>query len=283
MFDAIIAEGLKLRRHRATWLMVWIYPIAFALLVLAQFVRDATHMSGVEAPAASAAIWIQQSTLIWGAPLSGGGRFLIAGFAALVFAGEYGWNTWKLIIPARSRWQLIAAKWTMASLLVFLGFAAADIVGLLGSMLRPLVGGAAIPANLTVAELFKAHAAAGGHAVVPILYTVAWAGLFAVLTTSVLATVILSIAMILLEQLVSAIGVLAYGYAPWLASSLLEVLPFYHVANLTAWARGQGLVIPLGAGATLAHEWAASMCAVTAWLLGMGAVTIIRFRRQDMN
>ena len=40
--------------------------------------------------------------LIWDVPDNAVGRYLICAFVAVVFAGEYGWNTWKLIVPHRA-------------------------------------------------------------------------------------------------------------------------------------------------------------------------------------
>ena len=34
MLEAVSAELLKLRRHKATWFLVWIYPILFAVRIL---------------------------------------------------------------------------------------------------------------------------------------------------------------------------------------------------------------------------------------------------------
>ena len=42
------------------------------------------------------------------------------------FAGEYGWNTWKLIIPAR--WQLIAAKWMVHQSFLTIALIATDLI-----------------------------------------------------------------------------------------------------------------------------------------------------------
>ncbi|MHA4838194.1 ABC transporter permease subunit [Sphingopyxis sp. MSC1_008] len=282
MIDAMTAEALKLRGHRATWLMVLIYPIVFLLFVLVQLVTDMTGTAG-GAQAPTAALWIEQSHLVWGAPLSSGGRFLIAGFAAVVFAGEYGWNTWKLVIPARARWQLLAAKWIATIILLLAAFAAADLLGLLGSVLRPLAGGPAIPAGVSLSDVAQAHAAAAAHAVLPILYTVVLAGLLAVLTSSILATAGLSVATILLEQLFPSIAFFAYGYAPALTPALAQLLPFYHVTNLVAWAGGSGATIPLGANATIAAPQIVSLAALLGWTAACGALTIYRFGRQDLN
>ena len=281
MINAVRAEALKLCRHRATWLMVWIFPIGFAAIILIQILRE---MFGqvVDVPVTSAA-WIAESAKIWSFPLDGGGRFFIAGFAALVFAGEYGWNTWKLIIPARTRWHLIAAKWIVCSIFVLLAFAGADLVGLLGSWLRGALGGTAIPDGVTIGILADVHASTAGHALVPILYTIAWAALFSILTTSVLATIVLSFGMVLLEQLLFAVAPFAYNIAPSLTSMLLQILPFYHMANLIAWAKDAAVTVPLGTGASFAATASTSLAVVLAWIGVVGATTLARFSRQDLN
>jgi ABC-2 type transport system permease protein len=281
MLDAVRAEALKLRRHRATWLMVWIYPILTTLLVAGILIYGAVsaHTTGEER---SAAKWIHDSALLWNVPSSGPGRFLIAGFSAVVFAGEYGWNTWKLIIPARARWQLIAAKWVVAFGFVTIAFIGADLILLLGDWLGGFQGDR-IPQGVTLAAVAETHWKALGYATLPILYTIAFAAMFAILTQSILATVILSIAMVILEGLMPFIAIWAYQYVPGLVAALVKLLPFYHMTNLNTWAKGAGMTLPLGPGAVVAFSWAMSFWMLMGWIAAAGAVTQARFLRQDLN
>lgn len=281
MLDAVLAEALKLRRHRATWMMVWIYPIAITLILLCVLLYSAFTAHGPAGPPQPAADWINDSTLLWKVPTSAPGRFLIAGFAAVVFAGEYGWNTWKLIIPARARWQLIAAKWLVALGFLVIALVAADLIILLASWIGALLGDK-IPDGVTLGAVAKAHWQAGAHALLPILYTIVFAGLFAILTQSILATVILSIALVVIEGLWPLIGIFAHQYAPTLITWLVKVLPFYHVANLNAWAKG-GMIIPLAPNEIVSMAWSTSFWALTAWIVAAGAATQARFLRQDLN
>lgn len=281
MLDAVRAEALKLRRHRATWMMVWLYPIVTSLLVIGILLYTAfsAHTTGEER---STAKWIHDSALLWNVPGSGPGRFLIAGFSAVVFAGEYGWNTWKLIIPARARWQLIAAKWVVAFGFVLVAFIAADLILLLGEWLGSFLGDK-IPAGVTLGAVAEAHWKAGCNALLPIVYTIAFAGMFAILTQSILATVILSIALVIIEGLFPFIAIWAHGYAPALITALTRFLPFYHMANMAAWAKGAGLTLPLGPGEVVAFNRGASLWILAAWILAAGALTQFRFLRQDLN
>lgn len=281
MLDAVLAEALKLRRHRATWMMVWIYPIAFTLIIGGILIYGALRTRGVTGPIEPAAEWIKDSAILWKVPTSPPGRFLIAGFAAVVFAGEYGWNTWKLIIPARARWQLIAAKWIVALGFLVIALVAADLIMLLGSWLGSFQGDK-IPAGVTLAAVAEAHWQAGTHALVPIVYTIAFAGLLAILTQSILATVILSIALVVIEGLWPLLGMFAHQYAPALTEGLVKVLPFYHMANLGAWAKG-GMALPLAPDAIVSMSLGMSFAVLAAWILAAGAATQIRFMRQDLN
>ena len=71
MLDAISAESLKLRRHRATWGLVWILPIGVALfLTLAIVIQLAQGRVGA---AGTAAGWIENATDFWDLPRGGWG------------------------------------------------------------------------------------------------------------------------------------------------------------------------------------------------------------------
>ncbi|NYT43083.1 ABC transporter permease [Sphingomonas sp. R-74633] len=281
MLDAVLAEALKLRRHRATWMMVWIYPIAIAAIIIGVLLYGALAKHGAAGNPQSAAGWIKDSAILWKVPTSPPGRFLIAGFAAVVFAGEYGWNTWKLIIPARARWQLIVAKWVVALGLLVIALVAADLIMLLGSWIESFQGDK-IPDGVTLAAVAKAHWQAGAHALLPIVYTIAFASLFAILTQSILATVILSIALVVLEGMLPLLGFFFYQYAPTLTAWLVKVLPLYHMANLLAWAKG-GAAMPLAPGTIISMSWATSFWVLMAWIAAAGAATQFRFIRQDLN
>ena len=100
MLDAISAEALKFRRHRATWGLVWIWPIGLTIIMLlAIFIDLANGAAGETSGRPTAAGWIADSIGFWNVPGHPLGRYLIGAFVAVVFAGEYGWNTWKLIFP----------------------------------------------------------------------------------------------------------------------------------------------------------------------------------------
>ena len=86
MLDAISAEALKFRRHRATWGLVWIWPIGVTLLLtLAIAIQVAKGEVGRPETAAG---WIADAVGFWTVPAQPLGRYLICAFVAVVFAGE---------------------------------------------------------------------------------------------------------------------------------------------------------------------------------------------------
>ena len=87
MLSAMSAEALKLSRHKATWFLVWIYPIALAVLMLLGIAFDLAEGNSDHAAQATSA-WIAQSAYIWLVPTSGFGRYLIAAYLAVAIAGE---------------------------------------------------------------------------------------------------------------------------------------------------------------------------------------------------
>lgn len=283
MYNAIYAELLKLRHHRATWLLVWIYPILVGILSI---VTIAIDIFGEPATGQTLIVsaWIDQNTLVWNIPMEPIGRYLIAGFAAIAFAGEYSWNTWKLVVPARERWQLIVAKWVVVVILLYVALLMASLIMLGGALLRPLVGGEAIPAGVAAQSVLGAHAEGFAHAAFPIAYTIAWAGLLGVLTRSMLATVITFIVIIALEQFLGPLAMLTSSFSVEITRLTLNILPFYHVANVFEYLQtGEPRLVRLDDGSRFSTSLQLSSAIMMVWIAGLSALTLFRFQRQDMN
>lgn len=281
MFEAISAEALKFRRHRATWGLVWIWPIGVTLILsLAILIQVA---KGEVGRPESVAGWIDDAVDFWqvaGEPL---GRYLICAFVAVVFAGEYGWNTWKLIVPHRSRNSLIAAKYLVALALLICGFALAAFLFNLLNWLKDLATGTPIPEGITAGALLQAHGLAFLAALGPILFSAAYTSLAAILTRSTIGALVIGLIITTLERLFRYFAPLLESIAPALVQGLYQVLPGYHLANLAEWlTAGQVLTVPFPSG-PFSMEPGVSAAIVAAWTLGLILLTFRVFRRQDIN
>ena len=281
MLDAISAELLKFRRHRATWGLVWLWPIGVTLvLTLAIIIQVA---KGEVGHAASAASWIDDAADFWNIPAAPLGRYLICAFVAVVFAGEYGWNTWKLIVPHRARGSLIAAKYVVGLGLLICGFLSGALLFNLLIWLKDLATGTPIPAGITAAALLKSHGLAALAALGPLLVTVAYTSLAAILTRSTIAALVIGLVITTLERLFRFFAPMLESFAPGLVGGLYRVLPGYHLANLGEWlTEGHVLLVPFPSG-PFSTTPATSLAVVAVWTIALVALTFRVFRRQDIN
>lgn len=277
MTGALTAEFMKLVRHRATWGLVWIFPlgvIAFFLLSLAVHPTGGLSINGrIMQPTAT--IWMAGTAAVWKVAGSGPGRFLIGAFTALAFGGEYGWNTWKLIVPHRRRMELIGAKHlvVLGLLMASVAFAAvlSVVFGFIGSLLN---GG--LPDGVDAGALLIVQSRAALTTLIAILLTMGYASAGAIVLRSTLGGAIVSIAAVVIE------GVLGAA-APLLNPTLFLSLPTYHLKNLDSWIEtGAAAIQPLSTGLEQA-AWPQSLIVVAAWTVLLFALAAIVFEQQDLN
>jgi ABC-type transport system involved in multi-copper enzyme maturation permease subunit len=285
MLDAIRAEALKFTRHRATWGLVWIWPIGLIVIGVIAIIVGLVNGPGAAAGRgeATAAAWISDATAFWRVPGQGLGRYVIGAFVAVVFAGEYGWNTWKLIVPHRARSSLIAAKYVIALALLACGFVLASILFNAVGWIEDVVTGDPIPPGIAFGALIKAHGLGALASLAPLLLTTAYVSLAAILTRSTVAALMIGFFVTTAEQLFRTFAPLLALYAPTPVGALYQLLPGYHVVNVGGWiTTGEVLVMPFPSGPYSA-PFAASLAIVAAWIGLLVGLTFWRFRRQDLN
>ncbi|HYJ28810.1 MAG TPA: ABC transporter permease [Allosphingosinicella sp.] len=283
MLSALSAEALKMRTHKATWSLVWMFPILFSVIFL---IAVGIGLAGLEQPATqSLPEWLEDTALIWNIPGNSIGRYLIAAFVAVVFAGEYGWNTWKLIVPHRSRTSLIAAKYALIVILFAISFLLTALISILGIWARDVAVGSPLPAGITASVLLELHGKQSLAAIAPVLVTIGYASLAALLTRSTIAALVISIVVTTIEQVIFSFGpALALNFSPTLIWPLYHGLPGYHLANLGNWIeQGAALRVEFPTSGIVELPWATSLAVVAAWLVATVGAAFAVFRRQDIN
>lgn len=284
MLSAISAEALKLRRHRATWLLVWIFPIGLLVIGLIGIGIELARGNPPAPGAPELAVWLENASDFWDAPSNGLVRYLICAFVAVVFGGEYGWNTWKLIVPHRARPTLIAAKYVVSITLIYAAFIAAALIMTGMTWLEDVLSGDPIPEGITLGALAEAHLIGFVATLGPVLMTVAYTSLAAILTRSTTAGLVVGIVIVTLEQLFRTFGPMLSFYLPGPVELLYEALPGYHLANLADWIfNGAPETVAFPSGTLVSHGWQASLAIVAAWIVALIGLTFLRFRRQDIN
>ena len=282
MRNVISAEWTKLLPHRGTWLLVWIYPITLlSILAIGLFVAAAGRSPD---EAASAAGWIDQTAVIWYVPKFALGRYLVAAYFALVFAGEYGWNTWKLVVPHSARWKLIASKYAVALVLLYLAWFAAAAIAVIMDLTKSAVLNAAVPSGVTPEALLDGHLTLIVAGILPVLLTAAYASLAAVLTRSTLAAFIICVVLVTMDQTFGLLAQMLSAYGMEWLTFLYRILPGYHLENLTNWIQeGVAYQAKFAGGTVIAYSLTTSILVLTAWVVGLAAAVFLAFRRQDIN
>jgi ABC-2 type transport system permease protein len=282
MLSALSAEAAKMLRHKATWFLVWIYPIVLTVILAIAIVVGIANPEPPRAMTADA--WMADSALVWAVPADGFGRFLIAAFVGVVFAGEYGWNTWKLVVPHRSRSALIAAKYALVVLLFAIAFALSGAITVLLAWVEDLATGDPVPAGISLGGLLHVHGQGALAALAPFLFTLSYSSLAAILTRSTIATLVIGIVVVTAEGILVNFGPMISPYMPGLIWTLYHALPGYHLANLVSWiddGAARSVVFP--GGQVVALGWQASLGMAAAWTAALTAAAFASFRRQDIN
>jgi ABC-type transport system involved in multi-copper enzyme maturation permease subunit len=282
MFDALSAEALKMRRHKATWLLVWMYPIAFTAIMIIGIVAALVEAKPPEPD--TAVNWMNDTSMIWHLPGNSFGRALIAAFVAVVFAGEYGWNTWKLIVPHRSRTSLIGAKFALVLILYAVAFTLTAVLTIVLSWLANVVTANPLPPGISAAGLWTVHWKAALSATPPLLITLGYASCAAVLTRSTIAALVIAFVATTVEQLIFTFGPLLAAKFPTVGPALFHALPGYHLANLGRWIdEGAAVERPFPGGEIVALDWTVSLAVVVLWFAVLTGGALLAFRRQDIN
>ena len=282
MLNAFSAEALKIRHHKATWFLVWAYPILFSVVFLIAFILG---VAGVDEQTDPQALpeFIEDTVLIWVVPSQTIGRYLIAAFVAVVFAGEYGWNTWKLVVPHRSRPALIAAKYAVLLTLFLAAFAMTALISTGGTFAKYWSTGDVIPDGVTASLLLSTHGTYALSAIAPLLVTIGYASLAAILTRSTIAALVISIVALTIEELLFKLAPMLSVKFPAVIDALYPVLPGYHLANMFEWiTEGVALQTKFPDG-VFAQPLATSAAVIAAWVVALIGMTFVAFKRQDIN
>ena len=275
MTGAAIAELMKLVRHRATWGLVWIFPLGVVVIFLLSL---AFHNAGFNARGMmqpTAASWIAGTATVWKVA-AGPGRFLIGAFTALAFGGEYGWNTWKLIVPHRRRLELIAAKYVVVLGLLMMSVAVAAALSVLFGFIGSSLNGGGLPQGVDAGSLLIVQARAALATLLSILLTMGYASVGAIVMRSTLAGAIVAVAAVVAEGILGAV-------APLLNPTLFLLLPTYHLRNLESWIETGAAAVQLLSSGLVQSPWPQSLIDVGGWIILLFAITVVVFERQDLN
>ena len=283
------AEWRKIIGNRwATGCMIWIFPALAILVTILALLAAAFSSSFREGLSLAPALWTDMAISPWFIPNNPLGRGLLLGFTAVLFAGEYQWNTWKSIVPRSQRVPLILVKFFTVALFVVFAFTLMSILLTLGWGLVSLAAGAPYGPSFgsdVLADFAKDYGLQMLYAFVSTIIAAGIAALAAMLTRSILGSVITGIVITIGETMLALpLAILAWMLDMDSIMHIYRFLPSYNLLNLFVWLNGEtpgGFEMP--SGEMVFDSQLFNEAVLVCWVIGLIALTAYLFQRQDIT
>jgi ABC-2 type transport system permease protein len=288
------AEWIKIAGNR--WVagcLVWIFPllaVGFVVVVgvILSLSSSARHGFQGDTPTQ----WTDQAIGVWNIPNNPVGRLILLGFTAVVFAGEYQWNTWKNIVPRNRRGMLILIKFLALGAFVVLAFVLMSIIWTLGYWLLTRIAGTSYGPRISEKVLSRFagdYGLAAALAFTSTIIAAGYAALSGLFTRSILGGVLVGFAATFVENL-SILGLVIVGYflnIPRIVQ-LYRLTPGYNLENVASWINDSHAVdmkVDVGnkISYVLSDGLSFSVIVLAAWIVGLIVLTAFLFRRQDIT
>lgn len=270
--DAIAAERFRLLRDRSA--LFWGFCFAPIVGFLLSIGGDLFLHYVVKKPMPGLGIGLldQMIKALAGGASTFGALFLMIG-AAAILAGDYRWETWRLLTPRNTRQNLLLAKLVVVGEAVFWSLALTAVLSAAAAVIGAGINGKALAVSMFDRNLFDVL----GVLAITWLEAMTLAALAAcigVLSRSTMGVVVACLGVRFVQTvLASSLRMMEQGQSSW----KLLAIPVYDADLLRA-----SLLEPTMLGQTASSAGAAlAMLAVWTALLTTGAVLL--FRRQDLT
>jgi ABC-type transport system involved in multi-copper enzyme maturation permease subunit len=293
MRDLLHSEWKKIiRNYKLTTFLVGIYPIAAAALTSVlilpslfsrEFAGNAVAMSSGQWTTDALGVW----SLVSSFPSSVMGRMLPLAFMAVVFADEYQRGTWKNLVPRTRRSALIMSKLAMLALVVSAALVSMSLILAVGNGLLHKVAGLPYGPSVTkesLASFCQDYARETLIGLVALLVLATFAALSALATRSVLGGLLAGFGFSVVDPISFLLLMLLGGLLE--RPSIIDLYrftPSYNLDNARSWLVNQRALVGVGPGFTAEPSLAVSCALLAAWLVGLTALALWVFQRQDIT
>ena len=291
MMNLIRAEWIKASGNR--WVagcLIWIFPAA-AIGFIVVMVPMVALFSPARESFSGTYRWTEQAIGAWASMNNPFGRLLLLGFTAVMFAGEYQWNTWKNTVPRNRRLTLIVFKYFTLGAMVVCAFVVTSGLIALGVGLVVTIAGGTYGPGLTrevLADFAGDYALEAALMFTSTLIAAGYAALAAIFTRSILGSIVTAFAAAFLENL-SVAGLMLAAFFLKIPSilQLYRVTPGYNLLNVNAWVTADhSLQLSLRYNdvdrVVLADGLLFSVVVLASWVVGLVALSAYLFQKQDI-
>jgi hypothetical protein len=267
--------------------MVWLFPmlaiIGMGLLYLAVLLDSDARSSTSTEPVD----WREFLMLAWVIPNNPFGRGLMLAFAAVVFAGENQWNTWKSIVPRSSRVRLILVKYLMVCYFVLFSFVITSLIILSGALFLGVLVNLSFEPGLNgdvLGGVFEDYGLQMLMALISMIIAAGYSAVAAMVTRSIMGGAIAGIIITVGETLIF----LPLSLIAWLlnAPNIMQIyrfLPFYNLLNMTSWLFDKTATTIEIADKTYVDSLGFSMSVLGIWVVCLISLTVYLFQQQDIT
>ena len=288
MSNLLRAEWIKINKNiKLTSSLIWIFPMATAAIYGLGLLLFGSLLGEEVEPT----LWTNDFNMIWGFinnfPGNVFGRLLLLAFMAAIFAGEYQWNTWKNIVPRRSRWALIVSKQVVLVAIIVLAFFLTSVVTVFFQAIRHGLADLAYQPAISTqvfGEFLQLYLREAGFAIMSLFLMTAFAAIAAMLTRSILGSLLIGLGLSVME-LVSGLLLAFFGYfigKPELSNGY-RLMPSYSIDNIRSWLIADTPFMAPLPEFTAEPTLFFSVIVLLAWLLGSTGLAIWLFHRQDIT
>lgn len=288
------AEWRKVAGHRwATGCLIWIFPAMAVLIGVGGMLVMALSGEARSSIAEDPITWTSAALLPWAAAYNPLGKLILVGFAAVLFGGEYQWNTWKSVVPRTNRVPLILIKFATTGLFALMAFVVMSMVMVISLGLVSAVAGTSYGPTVngdTVSRFIEDYAVQMFAGFAAVVITMSFAALAAMVTRSILGSVIVGVVVSfgtdftflpLVETLSNLTGTDFFLH-------LYRFTPGYNLVNLLEWLLyHQGVIdehpayeFPSG---TVVDSEMFNVVLLAIWIVGLVSLTAYLFQRQDIT
>lgn len=215
------------------------------------------------------------------------GRLLPLAFMAVVFAGEYEWDTWKNIIPRSDRVRLILAKYIVLIAMVAVSIMATGIISAAGFAINHSIMGMPYGPVVTwdtINEFLVVYGQQFLLGLLSLLILAGFAALAAMLTRSILGGLLVGMGFSVVEPM--SLALLSFLQSIFRQPGIIKLylaMPSFHIDNARSWFLEKmpltANYLPDGVDISLAL----SLVLLTVWAFGLTGLAALLFQRQDIT